>query len=90
MESGWGFDRTLIIETHSDHILGRVARRIAEGVIPKDAVAIYYFRPTPEGTAVEEVTLNENGQYVKYPDGFFEEGFEEAFAHMEAMSKHAR
>ena len=82
-------DRTLIVETHSEHILARVRRRIAEREmgITKDDVAIYYFEPTPEGTRIQEVTLNDNGQYVDFPEGFFEEDVWEAFAHMQAMQK---
>ena len=82
-------DRAFIIETHSEHILARIRRRIAEGVpgITRDMVAIYYFEPTREGTKIRPVTLKENGQYEDYPSGFFEEDFEEALKHLEAMSK---
>ncbi len=78
-------DRAFIIETHSEHVLARVRRRIAEGKIEKEKVAIYYFQPTCEGTRIEEVTLNENGQYQRFPDGFFEEDLMEAFEHLKAI-----
>lgn len=85
--------RAVIVETHSEQILARVCRRVAErapGGITRKDVAIYYFDPKEDGTHIQEVTLNDDGQYESFPPGFFEEGFEEAFAHMEAMSKHAR
>jgi len=78
-------DRRLIVETHSDHVLGRVQRRIAEEKISRSDVAIYYFNPTPEGTQIQEVKLGELGQFEQYPKGFFEEGFQEAVAHADAM-----
>lgn len=78
-------DRRMIIETHSEHILARVRRRIAEGKIGREDVAIYYFEPTSEGSQVREITLNEYGQFEDFPEGFFEEDLEEAFAHLEAM-----
>lgn len=87
IEAAKGRDRTFIIETHSEHILARVRLRIAKGELPRDAVAIYYFEPTANGTQIREVTLNDNGQYVDFPKGFFEEDVLEAFAHLEAMRK---
>lgn len=82
-------NRTFIIETHSEHILARVRRRIAETKIGKDAVAIYYFEPTPQGTRVREVTLSEQGQYTSFPQGFFEEDVIEAFEHLKAIKGRA-
>ena len=85
-------DRTFIIETHSEHILARIRRRLAESnaglgnyKISRDDIAIYYFEPTMDGTQVKEVTLNEQGQYVEFPDGFFEEDLDEAIEHLKAM-----
>jgi len=77
--------RSFIVETHSEHLLARVRRRIAEKAISKDQVAIYYFNPTPEGTAISQVTLNDLGQYESFPDGFFEEDVKEAFEHIKAI-----
>ncbi|MFH0931412.1 MAG: DUF3696 domain-containing protein [Candidatus Zixiibacteriota bacterium] len=78
-------NRTFIIETHSEHILARIRRRIAEKQIAKEKVAIYYFEPTPEGTHIQEVTLNKYGQYENFPKSFFEEDVIEAFEHLKAI-----
>lgn len=83
-------NRNLIIETHSEHILARVRRRIAEEVIDKDKVAIYYFDPTENGTSIKEVVINENGQYVSFPNGFFEESILEAFEHLKAIKNNGK
>lgn len=82
--------KTLIVETHSEHLLSRVRRRIAEGTISREDVAIYYFDPREDGTHVQEVTLNELGQYENFPEGFFDEGYEEALEHMRVMAKRAK
>lgn len=79
--------KNFIIETHSEHLLARVRRRIAEGKLSRDDIKIYYFDPTPEGTQIQEVTLNEYGQYEEFPKGFFEEDLNEAFAHMKVISE---
>lgn len=77
--------RHFIIETHSEHLLNRVRRRIAEGKIKKEDVVIYYFENTSDGTSIQEVKLNKKGQYFKFPKGFFEEDFREAFEHLKAL-----
>jgi predicted ATPase len=80
------YHRAFIIETHSEHILARIRRRIAEGKIDSESVAIYYFEPSPKGSQIQRVTLNEKGQYESFPPGlFFEEDLTEAFEHLKAM-----
>jgi predicted ATPase len=76
-----------IIETHSEHILARIRRRIAGKELKKEDVAIYYFEPTKNGTKIQEITLNDLGQYVNFPKGFFEEDLEESYEHMREIKK---
>jgi len=80
-----GSRKTFIVETHSEHILARVRRRIADKTIGREKVAIFYFDPSPEGTKIQEVTLNDQGQYESYPEGFFEEGFIESVEHLKSI-----
>lgn len=82
--------RSFIIETHSEHIISRICRRIAEGEeIKKEDVAIYYFEPTPKGTHIQEITIDDDGQFMSFPTGFFEEDIEEAFEHLKAIRTHS-
>jgi len=87
IESVKSRNNSFIIETHSEHLLSRVRRRIAEGKISKDDVAIYYFSPSNNGTTVKELTLNEQGQYLKFPKGFFEEDLKETLHHLKSLQK---
>lgn len=81
-------DRQFIIETHSEHLIARIRRRIAENPeLSKDDIAIYYFHKTTEGTKIEKVTLNEYGQLEDFPEGFFDESYYEAFNHMKVISE---
>lgn len=73
-----GNKRKLIIETHSDLILSRVCTMIAQKKINLNNVAIYYFDPRINGTKILKIGINKNGQYEKFPEGFFEERYEEA------------
>lgn len=84
--------KTYLIETHSEHLLLRIMRRIREttnGVLPegatpisKDDVQILFVMPSRnnEGSIIKKIALDEEGELVnKWPGGFFEEGFKEIF-----------
>jgi hypothetical protein len=82
--------KTFIIETHSEHLLLRIMRRIRETSsqtlleeklqINADEVAVLFVETVREQTIVREMPLNEQGELVKaWPGGFFEEGLEELF-----------
>lgn len=80
-----------ILETHSEHLLLRVMRRMREtaaGTLPPglpplypEQVALLYVDPEGPQSLVQELPLNGRGELVKaWPGGFFEEGLEEMFA----------
>jgi hypothetical protein len=76
----------LTLESHSEHMFLRVRRRIAEGRIPRDAVAVYVV----DRGIVSEVVIDQAGRIDKdvFPPGFFEEEWTEALALARAGSKH--
>ncbi|CAD6491732.1 MAG: AAA ATPase domain protein [Candidatus Argoarchaeum ethanivorans] len=78
-------ERKLIIETHCDLLIRRVCKNILQKKIKHTDVVIYYFEPTDNGTEIKTITINENGQFENFPEGFFEEGFEEAMEIAELM-----
>jgi predicted ATPase len=66
-------EKYLIIETHSEYLLKRLRRRMAENKkISPDDVAIYYFHPRNEaGTGViERKKISETG-FFDYPQDFY-------------------
>ena len=82
--------RALLIETHSEHLLLRLMRRMRQtndGTLPDGAPALHpedvgVFLVEPDGaqTIVREMPLNERGELVKaWPGGFFEEDLQEIF-----------
>lgn len=75
----------IIIETHSDLVISRICTRIAKGDFKSSDVAIYYLNPTENGAEIIDVTINDKGQYENFPDGFFEERYEEAMATAELI-----
>ena len=85
-------DNEFIIETHSEHLLLRIMRRMREtenGDIPHDSplaltpddVCLLYVDHNGEHTYVNELELDEDGTLLDpWPNGFFEEGHKERFA----------
>ena len=81
---------TLLLETHSEHLLLRIMRRMREtstGKLPEGAievrpedVAVLFVESDGSQSIVREMPLNERGELVKaWPGGFFEEGLRESF-----------
>lgn len=76
--------RQYIVETHSEHLLMRVRTRIAEGKLDSSDVSILFVRKGVEQSEVSEVRVKPNGQLENWPEGFFEEAYNEAWALAEA------
>jgi len=79
--------KTIVVETHSEHLILRLQRKIASGELSKDDVAIYFVEPGGEGSSVKRITLNEYGQFLNWPEGFFEEDIKERIEHLVQMDK---
>ena len=75
----------VVVETHSEHIITRIQRRIAEETLQQDRLALYYLTPSADGSRFDRVHIDAYGQIEAAPEGFFEEGFEETFAIMSAV-----
>lgn len=85
-----GARRILAIETHSEHLLLRLLRRIREtaaneleeGAQPlrPDDLSIQWVEASPSGTTVRRLRVDETGEFVdRWPKGFFEERAKELF-----------
>ncbi|MBW1793316.1 MAG: AAA family ATPase [Deltaproteobacteria bacterium] len=91
LESALGEQQNrFLIETHSEHILLRIMRRMRqtfEKSLPENAAAVnpddvmvLFVEPDGSRSIVREMPLNERGELVKaWPGGFFEEGLREVF-----------
>ena len=75
-------NKILVIETHSEHLIQRIQRRIAEGTITNDDVAFYYIEMSEEGSKIQNLIINEDGYIENIPDGFFDEDYKEAYTHL--------
>jgi len=61
----------LLVESHSEHFLRRLQRRIAEGRLSHDQVALYFCEPTNEGARMRELKTDLFGNIRNWPDHFF-------------------
>ncbi len=68
-------NKRVIIETHSDHIINRLVRRIVEDKTNtlNDLIGIYFFKQTEEGTKAEEICIDEKHGIINWPDDFFDQ-----------------
>lgn len=70
----------LIIESHSEHFLRRLQRRIAEQVLARDEVAAYFCAPGTAGSRITELDVDIFGNIRNWPDNFFGDSMGEAVA----------
>ena len=86
-ENGKPRNVQLIVESHSEHFLLRLQRRVAEERITPDDVAIYFVREAKDGVELEALRLDMFGEIENWPDRFFGDELAEIAARSEAAMK---
>ncbi len=61
----------VIVESHSEHFLNRLQRRIAEGELTPEDVAIYFCQRKGATVDLEPLQVNLFGDITNWPDNFF-------------------
>ena len=89
IESALGERRnTFLLETHSEHLILRILRRVretTEGKLPAGAVpvrpedvSVLFVEPTNQGSVVRELPVTPDGDFgAPWPGGFFAERFQD-------------
>jgi hypothetical protein len=83
-------DKQIIVETHSEHVILRLLRRIREthegtlaAGVPRfhpDNLSVLYIDRSGQGVMVRRLRVDASGEFVdRWPKGFFEERTEELF-----------
>lgn len=70
-QNGLARNVQIIVESHSEHFLNRLQRRIAEGELSPNDVAIYFCRRSDAATEIEPLRLDEFGGIENWPENFF-------------------
>jgi len=85
-----GKNNAIIAETHSEHLILRILRRIRETTddkLPKgmrplraDDVCVLYVQPGESGSTVMQLEITSDGDFVqRWPNGFFADRLKELF-----------
>jgi predicted ATPase len=80
-------DCQFIIESHSEHFLRRLQRRIAEEELSEADAALYFVRAIGGTAHIEELDVDRYGNIKNWPEGFFGDEMEDLVARTEAQSK---
>lgn len=75
-------NKSYFIETHSLNFVLRLRRLIAEGVMDKDSLAIYYidFNEEKQESVLKRISVDERGGVDYWPEGVFNETTQETRA----------
>ena len=78
-----------IIESHSEHFLHRLQRRIAEQELSNDDVALYFVHTKASEARIEQLDVDRFGNIKNWPENFFGDDMADLVARTEAQSKRA-
>lgn len=89
-ENGRKRNIQLIIESHSEHFLRRLQRRIAENdkankSIGKQDIALYFSEFGDNGAQLHNLDVDEFGSILNWPENFFGDEMADIVAHSKAM-----
>ncbi len=78
----------VIVESHSEHLLQRFQRRVAEESYAVDELKLYFCDIQQGESKLIDLKLNEYGEIENYPDNFFGDEMAEIAATRRASLKH--
>ncbi len=86
-ENGKDRNIQLIIETHSEHFLRRLQRRIAEDTVSQDKVSAYFANITKTPATLEPLEIDIFGNIQNWPEHFFGDEMGDITAQAKAAMK---
>ena len=75
----------ILIESHSEHLLNRLQRRIAEEKISANQTALYFCRNDEGVSEIDRLEMDEFGNIANWPENFFGDEMGDLFAMTEAQ-----
>ncbi len=85
-ENGKARNTQIIVESHSEHLIRRIQRRIAEEKVDAKDVAIYFVSQNEGRAELKEMKIDLFGNILNWPDNFFGNDIED----LSAMTNAAR
>lgn len=77
----------VLVESHSEHLLLRLQRRIAEGAVESDGIKLYFCHTQRGVSKLEQLRLDLLGQIENWPEHFMGDAFGETYAAEKARLK---
>ena len=75
----------ILIESHSEHLLNRLQRRVAEEKISADQTALYFCCNKEGVSRIDRLKMDEFGNIENWPENFFGDEMGDLFAMTEAQ-----
>lgn len=75
----------ILIESHSEHLLNRLQRRVAEEKIAADQTALYFCQHINGASKIDRLEMDEFGNITNWPENFFGDEMGDLFAMTEAQ-----
>ena len=74
----------IVVESHSEHLLRRLQRRVAEQTVSPDETALYFCEAVAEGSKLTPLDVDLYGNITNWPKDFFGDEFGEMAAMTQA------
>ena len=74
----------IIVESHSEHLLRRLQRRITEEKVSQDDVGVFFCSPGDGASSIDALDIDEYGNIANWPKDFFGDQFGEIASMSEA------
>lgn len=75
-----GKESFIVIETHSEHLMLRLLKRVREAILRPEDIAVYYIDSDHGKAITTRIGVDQEGEFTTpWPQGFFEERLEEMF-----------
>lgn len=79
-----------IVESHSEHFLRRIQRRVADETITKDDVALYVCDTVEGRSRIDSLSVDELGNITNWPKDFYGDEVGDLVAMTDAAMKRRR
>jgi len=83
-------DVRFIVETHSEYLITRLRRRVAEGTVSPGKVQVLFAEQSEGNTNVRRLSLSELGDFSEWPEGFFDAQDEDSLGIVRAVAARLR
>ena len=77
----------ILIESHSEHFLTRLQRRVAENLINQNDVSLYFCENTDGFSTIEQLKVKKSGEIENWPENFFGDVMGDMFAMTDVQSE---